>query len=275
MNKVNSSYAITHRGAVRALNEDAHAELNSHNLWVVADGMGGHEAGDYASQLVVDVIKSTVQQMPPSALSLSLVIAAIKDANKQLNEYSSNYLNNKTLGSTVTVLFIKDGFYHVLWAGDSRVYLFRNNTLQQLSRDHSQVNELVDEGVISFAEAKDHPLANVITRAVGVSSSVEVDTIKNGIQTGDIFLLCSDGLTGELTDQEISLALGPKNIIDSGMALMHSSLVRGARDNVTFILVKHDDSEVEDKYTCENVNNIDELTIPILTRDKNNSIKFT
>ena len=264
MSKSSSSYAITHRGAVRQLNEDAHAEVNSHNLWIVADGMGGHEAGEVASQLVVDVVRAKAQELSVNELSHMHIIEAIEDANKQLNDYSAQYLDNKTAGSTVTTLFIKDNQYYILWVGDSRAYLLRDGILEQISRDHSQVNDLIDEGIISVEDAKNHPLSNVITRAVGVVDEVQVDLIKGDIHTGDIFLLCSDGLTGELSDKDICLALEPKSIIDSGMALMHSSLVRGARDNVTCILVRYDEKLNDDNHEVFNLK--DEATIPLFTK---------
>ena len=263
ISKLCTSYAITHRGAVRQLNEDSHAEVNSHNLWIVADGMGGHEAGEVASQLVVDVVRAKVQAMSLNELSFMHIIESIEEANKQLNDYSTQYLDNKTAGSTVTVLFIKDNKYYILWVGDSRAYLLRNASLEQISRDHSQVNDLIDEGIISVEDAKNHPLSNVITRAVGVTDEVQVDLIKGDIQKGDIFLLCSDGLTGELSDKEICLALEPKSIIDSGMALMHSSLVRGAKDNVTCILVRYDET-LNDNHEVFNLK--DEATIPLFTK---------
>ena len=264
INNLSSSYAITHRGAVRQLNEDAHVEINSHNLWVVADGMGGHEAGEVASQLVVDVIRTQVEKFKLEDLNVSDIVKAIEDANKQLTEYSAQYLSNKTAGSTVTALFVKNERYYILWVGDSRAYLLRNSKLTQVSRDQSQVNDLIDEGMISVEEAKNHPLSNVITRAVGVMDEVKVDVVEGDINTGDIFLLCSDGLTGELSDEEICLSLEPSSIIDSGMALMHSSLVRGAKDNVTCILVKYDD--VDANQSIQSCNLQDEATIPLFTK---------
>ncbi|WP_235575556.1 MULTISPECIES: protein phosphatase 2C domain-containing protein [Pseudoalteromonas] len=249
---------------MRQLNEDAHVEINSHNLWVVADGMGGHEAGEVASQLVVDVIRTTVEKLRLEDLTVSHIVSAIEDANKQLTQYSAEYLSNKTAGSTVTALFVKNERYYILWAGDSRAYLLRNGKLTQVSRDHSQVNDLIDEGMISVEEAKSHPLSNVITRAVGVMDEVKVDVIEGEINKGDIFLLCSDGLTGELSDEDICLSLEPSSIIDSGMALMHSSLVRGAKDNVTCILVKYDD--VDANQSIQSCNIQDEATIPLFTK---------
>ncbi|MGO2076709.1 MAG: PP2C family protein-serine/threonine phosphatase, partial [Pseudoalteromonas sp.] len=140
----------------------------------------------------------------------------------------------------------------------------RNGQLQQVSKDHSQINDLIDEGVISVEEAKDHPLSNVITRAVGVTQDVNVDVVQNEVKSGDIFLLCSDGLTGELSDNDIHRSLEPTSIIDSGMALMHSSLVRGAKDNVTCILIKYDKGI--SNYKSHSFNVQDEATIPLFTK---------
>lgn len=263
ISKYSTSYAITHRGAVRQLNEDAHVEINSHNLWIVADGMGGHEAGEVASQLVVDVIRAKVEEIAYEKLDVSDIVKAIEDANKQLNEYSAQYLGNKTAGSTVTALFIKNNQYYILWAGDSRAYRLRNRQLKQISRDHSQVNDLIDEGIITIEEAKTHPLSNVITRAVGVNDEIDVEVVQGEIMLDDIFLLCSDGLTGELSDEDICLSLEPTSIIDSGMALIHSSLVRGARDNVTCILVKYASGNNND---LEAFNIQDEATIPLFSK---------
>lgn len=264
INNLSTSYAITHRGAVRQLNEDAHVEINSHNLWVVADGMGGHEAGDIASQLVVDVIKARVEEFAVDELGVSHIKEAIKDANKQLNEFSAQHLGSKTAGSTVIVLFFKNNTYNILWVGDSRAYMLRDKALNQISRDHSQVNDLIDEGVITEEEADGHPLSNVITRAVGVTNEIDIDVVQDTVEAGDIFLLCSDGLTGELSDEDIRLSLEPNSIIDSGMALMHSSLVRGARDNVTCILVRYE--QECDKETLRALNIQDEATIPLFSK---------
>ena len=261
---LNSSYAITHRGAVRQLNEDSHVEINSHNLWVVADGMGGHAAGDYASQLVVDVIKTSVQNLSINELTSAHIVSAIEEANRQLNEHSRSYLDDKTAGSTVVVLFIKDNVFNIIWVGDSRAYLYRDNILTQISQDHSQVNELLAAGAITEEEAENHPLSNVITRAVGVTKDIDVAVIQEVINRDDLFLLCSDGLTGELTDKDISSVLDPINIIDSGMALMHSSLVRGARDNVTCILIKNEVEPLEN-IKIEALRD-DEKTIPLFTQ---------
>jgi protein phosphatase len=234
-----SSHAQTHRGTVRKINEDAFLERPTQGIWVVADGMGGHAAGDVASQLVIDTILKSIEFLSPEEINTSVLVQSLKESNAMLQQMSKTQFSGKVAGSTVVVLLIKDDNYHLLWVGDSRGYLLRNGVLQQVTKDHSQVNDMVDEGVILAKDAESHPLANVITRAVGVDTELNVDLKSDKLLLGDVFLLCSDGLNKEVSDKEIEQVLKPGNIIDAGMALMHASLVRNARDNVTCILVKN------------------------------------
>ncbi|WP_445768364.1 PP2C family protein-serine/threonine phosphatase [Rheinheimera sp.] len=243
------SDAQTHKGLVRKLNEDACLDMADSGVWVVADGMGGHAAGDIASQLVVDTIRMAVQRSAEP--SVQLLTEALHKANAELYHYSEQHLSGNTAGSTVVVLLIDKWHYHLLWAGDSRGYILRHGILRQLTRDHSQVNDMVDEGLLSSAEAETHELANVITRAVGVDSNVAIDVVSGVWQSGDLFLLCSDGLNKELTDAEIREYLTHANLAEANRALLHSTLVAGARDNVTCVLVrvdnKADDVNEKDK----------------------------
>jgi len=236
------SLAQTHRGVVRIHNEDAFLEMPESGIWVVADGMGGHEAGDIASQLVIDTIERAVARTPLSQMNCSVIISAIEQSNAKLQHMRNTRFSGNITGSTVVVLWISGDCYHYFWAGDSRGYLLRNNQLIQVTKDHSQVNDMVDEGIISAAQAESHPLANVITRAVGVDTTIDVDVVSNTINCGDVFLLCSDGLNKEVNDKEIEATLLSGNVIDACMALMHASLVRNARDNVTCILIKNQHS---------------------------------
>jgi serine/threonine protein phosphatase PrpC len=250
------SHAQTHKGLVRKLNEDACLDLADSGVWVVADGMGGHAAGDVASQLVVDTVRVAVQRS--NQPSVQLLTEALQQANSELCRYSEQHLQGNTAGSTVVVLLIDKFYYHLLWAGDSRGYLLRNNQLRQITRDHSQVNEMVEQGLLHQNEAEQHELANVITRAVGVDTAVTIDVVSGAWQPGDLFLLCSDGLNKELTDQEICQYLAHNNIAEASRALLHSTLVAGARDNVTCILVKVDNQ-------AGDVNEKDK-TIPVYAR---------
>lgn len=247
------SHAQTHKGLVRKLNEDACLDLADSGVWLVADGMGGHAAGDIASQLVVDTVRVAVQRS--EQVSLQLITDALQQANQELCHYSELQLEGHTAGSTVVALIVDKLHYHFLWAGDSRGYLLRNNVLRQVTRDHSQVNEMVEQGLLSSSEAEQHELANVITRAVGVDPNLTIDVISGVWHPGDLFLLCSDGLNKELSDDEICQYLAHSNIAEANRALLHSTLVAGARDNVTCILVKVDANIV-------NVNEKDK-TIPL------------
>lgn len=251
------SHAQTHKGLVRKCNEDACLDMADSGVWLVADGMGGHAAGDIASQLVVDTVKVAVQRSDD--VSLQLLTESLQQANDELCLYSARNLEGRTAGSTVVVLMIDKLHYHFLWAGDSRGYLLRNNVLRQVTRDHSQVNEMVDEGLIDSSEAEQHELANVITRAVGVDPNLTVDVISGVWQPGDLFLLCSDGLNKELSDEEICHYLTHNNIAEANRALLHSTLVAGARDNVTCILIKVD---VNPDYVNEK-----DKTIPIYIKN--------
>ncbi|WP_076418000.1 protein phosphatase 2C domain-containing protein [Colwellia sp. UCD-KL20] len=234
-----SSHAQTHRGTVRKINEDAFLERPTQGVWVVADGMGGHAAGDVASQLVIDTILKSIEYLSLDEITTTVIVQSLKESNAMLQQMSNTQFSGKVAGSTVVILLIKDDYYHLLWVGDSRGYLLREGVLQQVTKDHSQVNDMVDEGVILAKDAESHPLANVITRAVGVDSELNVDIKSDKLELGDVFLLCSDGLNKEVSDKEIEKVLQPGNIIDAGMALMHASLVRNARDNVTCILIKN------------------------------------
>jgi serine/threonine protein phosphatase PrpC len=246
-------HAQSHKGLVRQLNEDACLAMPDAGVWAVADGMGGHAAGDVASQMVIDMLKTVVVNAGP-ALSPAMLCQALQQANTALVQYSQQQLLGTLAGSTVVVLFIQQDYYHLLWAGDSRCYLLRDKKLNQLSDDHSQVNEMVAQGLLAASEAESHALANVITRAVGVDTELDVAIVSAPSQPGDLFLLCTDGLTKELPDNEIFQYLQHDDLADASKALLHSTLVAGAKDNVTSILVK--------LQNISNVNLVDK-TIPL------------
>ncbi len=261
---VHLSQALTHRGTVREINEDAMLELPHIGVWVVADGMGGHAAGDVASQLVIDNIQQAVDGLSPDLISVDILKLALQNSNTQLQQMSQTDFEGKVAGSTVVVLWLYQGDYHLLWVGDSRIYLLRQQKMTMITKDHSQVNDMVDEGLLAAEDAESHPLANVITRAVGVDSQLDIDYRTGKVVEGDTFLLCSDGLNKELSDTEIEATINSGNIIDSGLALLHASLVRNARDNVTCILVKNTQvtSGLSSKDISESNDDFDK-TIPV------------
>lgn len=160
---------------MRPYNEDSLLDLSAKRVWVVADGMGGHEAGDIASQMLVDTIEKYANEHQDFAIDD--LRRAVLQANQSIYEYAKSNLDGKTMGTTLVLLYIQDGFYHCLWVGDSRIYLMRDNQLVQKTRDHSQVMDLVDQGLLHFDDAESHPLANVITRAIGVEPDVVIDQV--------------------------------------------------------------------------------------------------
>nr|WP_087020914.1 protein phosphatase 2C domain-containing protein [Thaumasiovibrio subtropicus] len=230
------SFVKTHPGKVRPYNEDACAEMLAKRVWVVADGMGGHKAGDIASQMLVDTVQQRVNEA--HEVTIDLLKRAVTEANNAIFRYAAEYLEGSTMGTTAVVLFLDNNQYHCLWVGDSRFYRLRNGRFMLKSRDHSQVMDMVEQGLIAESEAESHPMANVITRAVGVAPDVVVDQVSGELCHDDQFVLCSDGLTKELSDNEIAFCLEAKTVSQSGLALMHSALVKGASDNVTCAVVK-------------------------------------
>lgn len=233
------SFGLTHVGTVRELNEDALLLCPEVGLWAVADGMGGHEAGEVASQLVVDNLASTttVNDLNHRA---AIVSGTLERTNSQLRKMSQEQYQGKIIGTTAVIILLDNSEYRVVWAGDSRAYLFRDHTLTQISRDHSQVEEMISAGLLRREEAENHPMSNVITRAVGADDHLEVDTISGQTHPGDLFLLCSDGLNKVLGDRDIEQLLTEmsSNIEEAGRGLIHTALVRNADDNVTIILVR-------------------------------------
>ncbi|TDT43957.1 protein phosphatase [Halospina denitrificans] len=234
------SASFTHKGGTREHNEDALLDAPQAGVWVVADGMGGHQAGDVASQMTCDTVAREVERQG-SQLSVDGLRTALKDANEQIRDYARDTLDGQTVGATVIALRIRDGRYHVLWAGDSRCYRLRAGALVQISRDHSQVAELVDQGLIRPDEADGHPLAHVITRALGVDDELSLDYATGEIQPGDLFLLCSDGVSNEFGTRDLEGFLGDGKIRDASHAIMYSALVNKCGDNITCIIVNVDE----------------------------------
>lgn len=232
------SSATTHVGMVRKVNQDAYAERSDIGVWVVADGMGGHEAGEIASATVTDHIKAlspadTIEDL------LGAVESAIMAANQQLLDMADAYDSQRVPGSTVVVLIIKDDRGAIVWAGDSRIYRLRDKTITQLTRDHSHVQDLVEQGVILESEAESHPMANVITRAVGISEPLELESRWIDVSPDDHYLLCSDGLSRLVTNDELQSMMDNDDSEEVTQSLLHTALVRGARDNVTLICVRN------------------------------------
>jgi serine/threonine protein phosphatase PrpC len=231
------SHAASDVGSVRSVNEDAVLEKPEIGLWAVADGMGGHEAGDVASAMIVHALENIPRQSRLSDL-VDRIEDSLIDVNSRLLEYAEIMLDGQTVGSTIAGLAINGQAAACIWAGDSRLYRYRNAQLQQISRDHSEVAELLECGAITRAEAHDHPDANVITRAIGTSEELYVDIDVLSARIGDRFLLCSDGLYNAVSDEQVIAAMAheePEVIVSE---LIDAALQGGAPDNVSAVLIK-------------------------------------
>ena len=230
------SVAHSDVGRVRKHNEDSFLDRPDLGLWTVADGMGGMTAGEVASQAIVAALDGIA-----AGLDAPSVLAEIRDriaaVNARLLDLAGRRGPGVVIGSTVAGLVVRGGHFACFWAGDSRVYRFRGGELDQLTRDHSLVQDMVDAGVLRPEDAERHPQANVVQRAVGVDDELALDWVHARIERGDVFLLCSDGLTRMVADSEIEQALCGGGITEVGPALIATTLDRGAKDNVTVILV--------------------------------------
>jgi serine/threonine protein phosphatase PrpC len=232
------SVALSDVGKVRKLNEDACLERPHDGLWIVADGMGGHSSGDLASRMIVDTFRET--PLPDSlADRVDLLEDGLLEINRNLREEALRRGANTTIGSTVVALLAYEYQMILLWAGDSRAYCLRDGQFSRITQDHTQVEELVEEGVLLREDAENHPSANVITRAVGALDDLFIDLTNQPIQPGDLYLLCSDGLNKELQEHEIqTLLLQAKSAREAGQMLLDEALKRGARDNVTLVIAR-------------------------------------
>lgn len=232
-----TSSSTSHVGMVRKLNEDSFVSRDDLGLWAIADGMGGHQAGDMASQNVTGSLENISAGTGIGEL-LNSTRLAINEANSHLLSLASQFEDGRHPGSTVAALLINGNEGAVIWAGDSRVYRVRDDSIQQLTRDHSHVQELVDQKMISPEEAESHPMSNVITRAVGIEDPVDLDVLHFNVLAGDRFLLCSDGLSRLVARDEIREMLQTRELEEIVQSLLHTALVRGAPDNVTLIAVQ-------------------------------------
>ena len=228
------SWGRTHEGRVRDHNEDSYCAKEPQGLWAVADGMGGHEGGEWASAKLIDKLDA-IELPKEFDQARPLIAEAIRDANRVILREARE--RRKRMGSTIVTLLVHDRHYAVLWVGDSRAYLLRDGQLIQLSRDHSQVQEMVDRGIMRPEDAVGHPMGHILSRAVGVTEEVKVDEVTGEVQPGDVFLLCSDGLHGYVDEKEIARLLGRGTPEQASQELVELTLQNGAPDNVTVVAV--------------------------------------
>ncbi len=249
---------ITDTGRVREQNEDVFLLLPDHNIFVVADGMGGHNCGEVASQLSISSIKSFYEDEElerrlrvefqerrsgdgsPASFAEYRLMRSMESANRSIFNTAQRFEAYREMGTTVVGIHVVKSRAYVGFVGDSRAYRLRDGKLEQLSEDHSLANEYVRMKVISKDDVRSFPYRNVIVRALGLGPHVEVDTFYRTCKSSDIFLLCSDGLTDLVEDQEIQKILNayPNDLDAANQALVDAANEYGGVDNITCLLVK-------------------------------------
>lgn len=235
--------ARTDVGRIRKGNEDTlHASANAHRgLFIVADGMGGHAAGEVASEMAVEIVTSELADLNDleAGDAHGRVGRALRDANRAVYERTRIERDKMGMGSTVSALLLSDTRYIVGHVGDSRIYIARDGHMSQLTKDHSLVQEQVDAGLLTAEQARRHPQSNVITRCIGMADEIEPDVFDGAARVGDSFLLASDGLTGMVDDRRIQQLLmsraTPARIVD---ALILEANNNGGNDNITAVVVR-------------------------------------
>lgn len=232
-----TSHGLTDVGNKRLHNEDACYTSDEKGIWFVADGMGGHNAGDLASQSLVHDIEAFFTPDEDLEESVKTLEKVIKQTNDDLIKKASEITDGTIIGSTIALLTTIDNQGVLLWAGDSRVYRIRSGKIEQLTYDHSLTNDMVEHGIITPEEAAKHPDANKITRAVGYDKSLQLDYRKLSIKPGDRYVLCTDGLTKDLSDEDILSLAGSGSTKPCSKVLMKRALELGGKDNVTTIIV--------------------------------------
>ncbi|MEA3640545.1 MAG: protein phosphatase 2C domain-containing protein [Lamprobacter sp.] len=230
------SASTTHPGRVRSVNQDALIDLPERGVWAVADGVGGHQQGEAASQAVVSAIAEVATSAHPEGL-VEAIRQGIIGVNQQLLQRAHELGPDALIASTVAVMVADTNHCICLWAGDSRVYGFRQGRLSRLTRDHSQVEELVERGLLSAQDALHHPEANIILRAVGRTQMLELDAVVYDLYDQDKYLLCTDGITKELDEQEIAAVLAKGSCHENCKQLLELALSRHCADNVAMIVV--------------------------------------
>lgn len=234
-------YTRTHIGLVRKKNEDScyAAELNDGFFAIVADGMGGHNGGEVASGIVIDTSRLYLEEKPLAQLTRDDIIHVLSLSNKNVWEKACRDKELKGMGSTATLVLIRDDKAIIGHVGDSRAYLFRNGQLEQLTKDHSYVQILIESGYITKEEALRHPHRNIITRAIGTENEVEPDVLTVDLSKGDVLLLCSDGLNNAVTDAQITEVL-KNGIPEAADKLIEASLAAGGPDNISVVIAETD-----------------------------------
>ena len=228
---------------IRSGNEDnfAVSDWGNRGLFIVADGMGGHAAGEVASEMAVQTIERELQDLkdPHDGDAEDKLADALRKANRTIHDRTITEVDKQGMGTTASVLLLWESKYLIGQVGDSRVYLLRDGELQQLTKDHSYVQEQVDAGFLTPEQARYHPYSNVITRCVGASPEVEPDIYEGEVRIGDLFLVASDGLTGMVDDRRLQILLMSRAAPERKVhALIAEANGRGGLDNITAIVVQ-------------------------------------
>lgn len=231
---------ITHAtdiGCIRTTNEDSYLCIEPH-IYAVADGMGGHAAGEIASRIIIDTIKNRLESVNPDDCTEERLRSVVLEANQAILRASQKNPNYNGMGSTISLFYVHYGYATWAQVGDSRIYLLRNGQIYQLTSDHSLVNELLQQQKITAEEAANFPHKNILTRAVGISCNLLVDTGFCDILEHDKFLICSDGLTNMVTDELIRDICYENSTENKADKLVKKALENGGKDNITCIVVE-------------------------------------
>lgn len=239
------TFSITDIGRKRKVNQDyvytSEEQVgNLPNLFLVADGMGGHKAGDYASKLTIETMIASIEASFENN-PVKIFEKAIGAANETIRSKAAAQAELEGMGTTVVAATCLGNYLYVANVGDSRLYVI-GKEIRQITRDHSLVEEMVRIGTISHAEARVHPDKNIITRAVGASEKVEPDFFTVELEKGDLVLMCTDGLTNMLEDEEIRMILGgARDIVEKAQALVEAANRNGGKDNISVVLIEQEE----------------------------------
>lgn len=232
------TFASTHPGQKRTENEDAFWYDETRGLFLLSDGVGGQKGGEVASQKTIDFLKDYLQSPPPHSAIEMWLLKSIREASKALFQLSKKETKLKGMAATLTLLYFHAKVYYYINVGDSRGYLFRQQQLQQITHDHTVAFEVYWNGGISKEALHKHPNRSLLTRTLG-KDIVVPDLFQGKIETGDLFLMCSDGLTGELQDAEIEKILQSSEDLEHlGNTLIQTANASGGKDNITLILTR-------------------------------------
>ena len=248
-----TSCGITDVGLKRGHNEDNYLINEELNLYVVADGMGGHAGGEYASAIAVNTVEEVVTSLEGQDIELDIddpvevskhkLSHAVRLAGRRIFEKAREQPEYHGMGTTVVVLLVRAGNAYIAHVGDSRVYVMRDGQIEQVTEDHSLIAEKIRHGLLTKEEAKNHKMRNVITRSLGYQEDVEVDLTVRAIRRGDQFLLCSDGLSGLVEDEEMQHHMTISEPQVAGRVLTELACERGGDDNITTIIALVEDPD--------------------------------